>query len=420
MKKTLFGLVLVLVLNTLAFAGGGQQTDGQKTLTIGWLGGVNQARVLREYLEEVWPQMHPDIILKFAEYSSNEAGSILTMAGRSKAGDYDVALNNNMVGPLASIDAILPIDDYLKRDNIDITKYINNGLDFKGKYYALPFRCDISTWHYNQALFIAAGLDPEKPPASMAEFGAYAKIIKDKLGSQGIYPINYNFTNDECFVKTLYEMGGDIIDPVTGRCVINNEAGIAALQLLIDWYKAGYIDPRAASWQYPDEVSAYTQGNAAMYAGNPARYMDARNPNSSKIVGNGRAASDRGEAVAVVGWSMLIFKTTKYPDAAWEFVKFCGLPETQKEIIRRGGDCNPGHLDVLTDPEFVSQYEILKADSDSFPRLKKLPPSSQMQYIKTIIGENIPQTILGQMTAKQCLDKIADLTNQALKDAGEI
>jgi maltose-binding protein MalE len=75
---------------------------------------------------------------------------------------------------------------------------------------------------------------------------------------------------------------------------------------------------------------------------------------------------------------------------------------------------------VLSDPALIAQYEILKADRDSFPRLKKLPPSSQMQYIKTIIGENIPQAILGQMTAKQCLDKIADLTNQALRDAGEI
>lgn len=406
---------------SLAFAGGGgQQSGGTKTLTVGWLGGVTQSRVLREYLEEVWPKLHPDVKLQFAEYSSNEHASILLMEGQNSKSSYDIALGNNMVAPLAGMNAILSIDDYLSRDKVDIKKYVNNGLDFKGKYYSLPFRCDISTWHYNSDLFVKAGLDPEKPPANMAEFESYAKIIHDKLGSQGIYAINQNFTNDECFIKVLYEMGGDIIDEKTGRCVINNAAGVAALNKLIDWYKAGYIDPRAVSWQYSDEVSAYTQGNAAMYAGNPARYSDAQNPAQSKIVGFGRAASDRGQSVAVVGWSMFIFKSTKYPEEAWDLVKFCATPETQKEIILRGGDCNPGHLDVLNDAELLAKYEILKADRDSFPRLKKLPSTSQLAYIKTMIGENVPLAIGGQITAQACLDKIADLANVALKDAGEI
>jgi len=46
---------------------------------------------------------------------------------------------------------------------------------WKGKKYGLPFVVDLSVWMYNKKLFEAAGLDPNKPPATLAEFAAAAR-----------------------------------------------------------------------------------------------------------------------------------------------------------------------------------------------------------------------------------------------------
>jgi ABC-type glycerol-3-phosphate transport system substrate-binding protein len=395
------------------------QGGGTITLNMMWLGSTVQTRVLREYAEEVWPALHPDIKLVFTEVSNTEINNKVMLEGSNLTGAFDVVIQNNMVAPLAHLNALIPIDDYIKRDNYDMSKLMNNGLDAGGKYYAVPIRGDVRTLHYNQELFKLAGLDPDKPPASRAEMEAYAEKLKTVLPA-GKYAINSNLTNNDPILAVIYQMGGKIIDENTGACVLNNKEGVAAIQLLIDWYKAGYIDPRALSWQYSDEVAAYLSGNAAMYDGWPARYIDARDPKKSTVLENSRVAAAWGEKILVSGWSMAIFSTCKNPDAAWEFLKFCEDPETQKAVIARGGDCNPTHFDVLSDPELNAKYEVLKAVRDVFPKVERLPQTSQLLFIRNLLTEYVPQAVGGKMTARQCMDIIVEQANEALRDAGEL
>ena len=49
------------------------------------------------------------------------------------------------------------------------------------KKYGLPFIMDLSVWVYNKDLFTKAGLDPNKPPTTLAEYQADADAIQ-KLG----------------------------------------------------------------------------------------------------------------------------------------------------------------------------------------------------------------------------------------------
>ena len=52
-----------------------------------------------------------------------------------------------------------------------------------GKQYGLPFIMDLSVWMYNKELFRQAGLDPEDPPTTLAEFDAAARAVGDAIST---------------------------------------------------------------------------------------------------------------------------------------------------------------------------------------------------------------------------------------------
>ncbi|HXZ18103.1 MAG TPA: extracellular solute-binding protein, partial [Roseiarcus sp.] len=75
----------------------------------------------------------------------------------------------------------------------DIAQGAITASTWDGKKYGLPFVVDLSVWMYNKKLFKQAGLDPEKPPKSLAEFAADARAVA-KLGGD----IHGTFFGGDC------------------------------------------------------------------------------------------------------------------------------------------------------------------------------------------------------------------------------
>ena len=59
---------------------------------------------------------------------------------------------------------------------------------FDGKYWAIPTAVRTLSLFWNKDLFVAAGLDPEKPPTTLDEFVEYAKKLT-KLDANGDYEV---------------------------------------------------------------------------------------------------------------------------------------------------------------------------------------------------------------------------------------
>jgi multiple sugar transport system substrate-binding protein len=83
--------------------------------------------------------------------------------------------------------ALLPLDDYFARAGMSRDDYIPiyiNMCDYHGHLWALPSTPASVALHWNKALFREAGLDPERPPRTLAELDQFAeKLTKyDKDG----------------------------------------------------------------------------------------------------------------------------------------------------------------------------------------------------------------------------------------------
>ncbi len=107
-----------------------------------------------------------------------EGGAFEALIAAGNQPDIIVGSFGYMVTKYAAMDALLPLEDmpgadglFAELDPLVVKEY------FGHKYY-VPAGIDITGLIYNKQLFTEAGLDPEKPPATTAEFLEYAAKIQ--------------------------------------------------------------------------------------------------------------------------------------------------------------------------------------------------------------------------------------------------
>ena len=424
-------LTMLLAISLLAGCGGGgggsgsgggaspdsiapKDTAVSGAVSVLWHGGLNQTNKVQEVVQEQFNAIYPDVTVEFTEVTATEIGEKCMLEVASKSGAYDVAMQYQSIPALVNLSGLFPLDEYIARDEFPIEDMIDNGIRYKDKIYGLPMRGDVRVLHYNEDHFIAAGLDPDKPPVGMEQYEEYSRI----LTRDGIFGVNRRFSED-CFVAILYEYGGDLLDE-NYEPVFNGEAGYKAVDLMKRQYAEGLVDPMATGWQNNDEIAAYMSGAAAMYEGWPARYIEATQPERSQIVGKSRVAPLAGENALIGGWYNVILSDGKNHEAAWKLIEFIASPGAQKEVILRGGDCNPTHKDVFFDPELQEKYEVLRAVGESFDKAKAFPQSTQINAIRALFNTYLPPAVYENADIQKALDDCADEVRQMLVDAGEL
>jgi multiple sugar transport system substrate-binding protein len=425
-KKWIVILLTLTILSSGAlFATGGRENTSSSSggingeLNLLWLAGMNQTTVIKQFIESDFIKRYPNLKVRIDEVPNNEISQIVMLEATSGTSIYDVVMGSGNLPQLANINALRPLDDFIRRDNFEINKIVDNGIRFKGQVYGIPVRYDAFLFHYNEEQFRAAGLDPAKPPKSWDELREYGI----KLTQNGHYGISKGFGNDilsETFISILYSLGGDICD-ANNNPVFNNATGLQALNILMDWLKGSkMVNPAATGWNYSEEIAGYLSGEAGMFIHYPARYVDSNRPDRSKIVGQSRVTSMWGQAVLTKGYYAMMLRTGKNPNAGWEFLKWLADKDVQKQVILAGGDCNPTNLDLLNDREMQANYPVLQAIAAQFSKAKSYPLTTQSRFIEVTYNKYFNMVAMDMMTPQAALDAAAADIRKALIDTGEL
>lgn len=100
----------------------------------------------------------------------------------------DIAsLSAEFIPYFAQKNALRPLDGYTERAGIDAADYIDVFWDmgqYEGYTWALPIMGTCVAWHYNRSHFLEVGLDPEKPPVTLAELEALESKLNILKGDQ--------------------------------------------------------------------------------------------------------------------------------------------------------------------------------------------------------------------------------------------
>jgi ABC-type glycerol-3-phosphate transport system substrate-binding protein len=143
----------------------------------------------------------------------------------------------------ASLDALLPLDDFAAHAAPPITAATYkpvywNACHYNGHLYALVSTPMAVALHYNTDEFREVGLDPEKPPQTLAELDADAQKL-DKFDSQGhlaraglLPTVPGWYVND-----TYFWFGGSIWDAEHHKFTLTDPRVVASFQWIQDYSK---------------------------------------------------------------------------------------------------------------------------------------------------------------------------------------
>ena len=274
--------------------------------------------------------------------------------------DLQIVPNDNMQAKVASAAAASSLPDIISGDVVfmpnwasqnlftDITAQIK-ALPFAdkltqgpiqastvgGKEYGLPFIMDLSVWVYNKDLFTKAGLDPNKPPTSLAEYQAAADAIQ-KLGLKGTYGTEMP---GECFGCEVFTWWPSIW--ADGAKVMNDDGSAATLST--DEAKKVYTVMQAL---VKDSAPGDKSETGATWIANFQKGLIGIQPFPGSALGSIPASvnygvapiagTTAGSASTFIGGDAIgITSGSKHADQAWNFLSWMLGDYAQTEIVAK-------------------------------------------------------------------------------------
>ncbi|USB32967.1 ABC transporter substrate-binding protein [Paenibacillus sp. YPG26] len=333
--------------------------------------------------------------------------------------------------------AITPVQQFIDQDKYDLSQLeenISNYYTFDGKQYSMPFNTSNPILYYNKDLFKAAGLDPEKPPATYEEVKKAAEALSAK-GHPASFAI-YGWFLEQFFAnqgKEYINNGNGRTSPAT-ESLVNTDAGVNTL----DWWKS-MIDSKAAinlGRKTDDTKKAFIAGQIAMTLDSTASLRGIVDGTQGKFeVGTAflpkpDASTEGGVVVGGASLWILNNKPEAEQKAAWEFIKYLAQPDTQAKwhiatgyfpITKKAYDEQIVKDNLAKYPQFQTAVDQLHASKPSpatqgavmgvFPEARQTVEGA----IEEVLGGSKPSAQALDDAAKAITEKISSYNKTVQK-----
>lgn len=392
-----------------------------KTTVVFWWWGNDEAPGLRKWITETahkFNAKNPNIQIKTVEQTTDGIVQSAQAAQAAQKGPdiqyyWPVGwMQNDMFNS-----GLAPLDQLIPGETKHYLPAYRRYATWNGHVYAAPLYSVGNPWVYRKDLFRKAGLNPNKPPRTFAQFVAAAK----KLKAAGITPIAAGM-KDQFYADwpwMLWQACGlnspsQWFDAFLGK----TKLGLTAPAYLQTWQK---IDQSVRQGFYPSNVNSLPlydgfnlllQGKAAMATPvAPTTISWARRLGSKKIGvmltpchGQGALANafpDASQYVAIPSFS-------KHKKEAAQFIAYMHTPERMQALLSEAGALMGDDrlaLQSVNDP--VARQLIKWSRSNSYFAIYYTAPPTVDQWI----WPNVGKIFAGKMTPAQAA-KVAQSTNQ--------
>ena len=314
---------------------------------------------------------------------------------------------------------------------------------WQGKQYGVPTNNETMAFIWNAGIFKAAGLDPEKPPATWDDVVKYSKQIKDKTGKNGYGLVaRTNAGNTPYrFMPEMWAEGGGAYDeaeanPTYEKIEITNDGTKKALQQIYQMYVVDKSVPVSALTNTQTEnEDPFLAGNLAMMISHPTEYAymldhakkatGADKQMADAVVANmryGLIPKGKARRAVVFGGSNVHVFNDQFVDggkvdlmAAKAFIAFLTGPEWSTKLA--WDSSNPSNFRGFKSKwmkERLQQIKFLNVTTSMLPYGIPFPVIPQSTQVMNIIVPNMMQNVLtGKMSvadaANDAANKINDL-----------
>ena len=209
---------------------------------------------------------------------------------------------------------------------------------WEGKEYV----SDLSVWMYNKKLFTQAGLDPNKPPTTLAEFAADARAVA-KLGN-GIHGTFFGGNCGGCEVFTWWPIawadGEKVMSDDGKTSMLNsdeNKAIYATMKSLVD--DGTVMMPDSKTEAGPTWTSFFGKGIIGIQPMPASLQGLANSALADADIGVTPIAGVKGgQSTFVGGDSIGLSKNAKNIEQAWNFLAWLEGDDAQINVVAKGGN----------------------------------------------------------------------------------
>ena len=210
---------------------------------------------------------------------------------------------------------------------------------FENRVYGVPLYADVSALFYNKDLFKKAGLDPAKPPTSLAELRTYAdKITALGGGIKGYYlPGNCAGCNIFTVGPLMWASGAKIEATGPGDEPLVGDGVKQVLQFTRDMVSSGNVPDGARSENGETFHLQFGSGKVGMMGTGNFNITLARQQNPKMDFGIGLLPGMQpGSSASFIGGGLVVVpKGSKRVDDAVNFMKFLLSDEVQVEVYAK-------------------------------------------------------------------------------------
>ncbi|MEM2001698.1 MAG: sugar ABC transporter substrate-binding protein [Candidatus Methanomethylicaceae archaeon] len=347
---------------------------------------------------------------------------MMVVAFAAGSSDYDVIhLRDDWVLEFATNGWLTPLDELLPRDFWDqFPRSAVEAMTVDGHIYGIPRYFWLWQFYYNVEMLEARGF--EAPPRTWAELVEMAQALTDP--AQGLWgyvePWGPTFAAVP-FIIHLRAEGGEYWDFATNRPTFNSEAGVRALQRMVDMYQKFKIVPDVA-FQLDGTgpvAELFVAGTVAMCMNTPHTYPMSQNPELSKVAGKVKVSLIPGSVLPSASYcetgAVGIPWFSKNKNAALEYCKFVTSPSEQIIIALELGRI-PTVYEAATDPRVLEKYPHFALAFEQMQYPARMDAVPQATKIREIVSAEIIAAIKGLKTPAQAL---SDAEKQVLKLLGK-
>jgi len=397
---------------TLALAAPSSTVYAQSSVTLNALfmkqAAYSEADV--QAMTEAFQKANPNVKVNL-EFVPYEALRDKTIAAQASGG-YDVVL----------YDVIWPAEYAENGFLLDVSSRINlsekgkifpgawTTVQYKGKYYGLPWILDTKYLFFNSEMLQKAGI--KAPPRSFQELMSQAEILKSKGLVQ--YPIVSSWSQAEALVADyttyLAAFGGKFLD-AQGKPAFQSGGGLKALEWMTDSLKKGLMNPNSKEYLEEDVRRVFSSGQAAFALNWTYMYGLTQDPKESKVVGKvgvvPAPGASGGARVSAVNGSMGLGITqgSQHPEEAWKFIRYLTSQPVQEKYAQLSlpiWKTSYGKASVKK-----GQESVVKAASSAIGAMTPRPVVVRYSEFSTILQKALQDALLGTTPPKAALEGAA-------------
>lgn len=226
-------------------------------------------------------------------------------------------------------DVLLPLDDYIEKDSIDMSSYVeavSKMYNYQGKQWAMPKGMDSVVVAYNKEMLDTYNVPYPEEGWTWEDMREAASKLKEGMAASdaSAYPILMELDAQPSHFNFIYQTGGMVISEDYKKSGYDKPETVQAYQNVVDLFNDSLLAPYEVLSETKGTDLFLSQKGAILYTGSwKAKVFEESTLGQEGKIGLVTMPKQSVSNTTVIGGlGYAVYKNTEHPDAAWELVAY--------------------------------------------------------------------------------------------------